>query len=879
MANLYTGHVTSSLHSASTVSTFGTNAALTTRQLHIHDPRVVHASTLALFGPSCFTSACLEAQRLRHRRKPTFRLRFQPVRVWSDALSDKDLLLVFSVSLLLTIATATLALLSYDKAAGVDQKSKGRSLVSLIPNLHELGWDDLLEGDPEVIDEQDQDNFDPEDDEFWTPIRGAGLEYSVPSLGISKAGLEYNVITRKSLEKSVAEVAMNSSDTSEPETARVSLALAASAETLPPQTKIVWALISPYLHTSADKEFHRTLLFTLASIVADAVHFWRRKEAMLLTLSKLGADSDVLAAALVFDIDSEFGIPWETVRAKILDAGMSGAAVATLADEKRSFGQMTSLFYLRTLRSMPSGEEEHWTATAQLLRQLSLQVTLALAEQTMIAEASPAHLSSKAVRALARSALDFHAPLAQLFGGKSANVGLADRDGVPESKRSVGLLPLPYCWNLSGSLEHLGLWLLYPGEYRVVVDWFDREYGLLDRTLSHGIDVIRAALAASPRFRASSKSYKLNSRVKTPQSLMKKLLRGQNVNDLLGMELIIEPMPVNSENSDSEVPAETLAEIASCFSAAEAIQRFASRASLGWTVAPGSFKNYISRPKKSGYQAIHLTLVTDMFASPLRPTRRTGQIRGDNEGGEDTAIVQRAPCQLELHIFSVRMKAIERYGPASHGSYKAFPLRPKALMEALESDVDKEGAISVTSVADHAFRAVSGASDVLSNLADGAGFDAREGLQLSDLQESRRKVDATMAEMQLALDESSASSGLGLPGKENRELPALPAPSAVESREVLNHVDGSGGSDAGVGNHASGVADGVAADDDKDDVVGNLQSCGSGIFTGSFGRSVALARTYAAMSADSESEGEEDTEKTKSLIPLVAVIVSDAGNM
>ncbi|CAE7610755.1 CAPN7 [Symbiodinium sp. CCMP2592] len=96
-------------------------------------------------------------------------------------------------------------------------------------------------------------------------------------------------------------------------------------------------------------------------------------------------------------------------------------------------------------------------------------MALQLAEE---AQRSP---DSPAARALARSSLEFHAPIARSLGYD-----------YPTNSKNIALLPVPHCHTLPATLEHFGLGLLYPSEYKLVVDWFDREYGLLDQILMHG---------------------------------------------------------------------------------------------------------------------------------------------------------------------------------------------------------------------------------------------------------------------------------------------------------------------------------------------------------------------------------------------------------
>eukprot|EP00434_Breviolum_minutum_P019946 symbB.v1.2.017598.t1/scaffold1362.1/size123397/5 len=303
-------------------------------------------------------------------------------------------------------------------------------------------------------------------------------------------------------------------------------------------------------------------------------------------------------------------------------------------------------------------------------------------------------------QALARSTLDFHAPIARSLGYD-----------VLDTNPNVGLLPIPHCETLPNTLEHFGLLLRYPSEYRLVLDWFDQQCGFLDRILAHGTRVVQAALKGDRAFQSLASGYEVKSRIKSPQSLMKKLLQGRVVNDLLGLEIIVQPRHMISGKGEM-----------SAFAAAAGILRYVSGVENGWRVAPNSFKDYVSQPKKSGYQAIHLTLVTDFEALTL------------SRGG-------RAPCQLELHIFTQEMKAQERQGPASHASYKAFPLRPEAIMEKLG---DERGVVSITEVAHHDFSRPSDAQK-MEDLAHRAGF---EDMDLEDLRLSRAHVDEVVSAFQ-----------------------------------------------------------------------------------------------------------------------------------
>lgn len=556
-----------------------------------------------------------------------------------------------------------------------------------------------------------------------------------------------------------------------------SQSIVALKQQIPSEAHRAWAVASTRLHSEAERVFLSTLLSFLASSVTDDVPaFWSRKEALLVVLVRLGADAAMMSAALLYDTEATIEVPWQEVRSRVAVQGEIGQLVARLVDEKRDFGQMSSLFYLRALQTAPSTQKS-WRAVTQLVRQLSVQgvedycavlleltvVAVTLAEMSTEADLVQLRRSSASARALARTALDLHAPLSHAFGF----------DALLEDS-ATGLLPLPNCWTLTQALEHLSLWNLYPSEYGVVVDWFDREFGLLERTLAQGSDVVHAALSSCRRFGALTLGYELTCRVKSPQSLMKKMLQGRHVNDLLGMQVVI--FPISAEVSMTRALSAgqegaglglTVGE-ASCFAAVAAIQRFASRADVGWVLAPGSLKDYVKNPKQSGYQAIHLALVTDIFASQMRPAA------GDHaQTDTSTALVTRAPCQLEMHIFTEEMKLNERSGMASHSSYKAFPMRPHAILENLE---DGGAAVSMDQVAQTMFPSTVRAEGVLSTLAERAGFDGADALTLEDLERSRAEVDAVVGMLQ--------SPKLVQQVAQTHNLLALPAPrEGSESRD------------------------------------------------------------------------------------------------
>ncbi|CAK9105915.1 unnamed protein product [Durusdinium trenchii] len=430
-----------------------------------------------------------------------------------------------------------------------------------------------------------------------------------------------------------------------------------------------------------------------------------RKPKAVKALAKLGVDasSAVDYGKMLFEDDGSVSF-MDFMRAMLALRGSNKTTVKDMVELRKyvgeEFADMRRLF-----SELCSSLAPRDICTTSSLKTTSRALRL-------VEEHSPK--DALAAVALARSALDFHAPVARSLGYD-----------LPVDPNAVGLLPIPHCETLPATLEHFGLLLRYPSEYRLVLDWFDRQFGFLDRILTHGIRVVKVALHQNRGFQALGSGYKVKSRMKSPQSLMKKLLQGRRVNDLLGLEVIVQPRHLLSGKGE-----------ATAFAAASAILKYVSSVEAGWKIAPNSFKDYVSKPKKSGYQAIHLTLVTDFQANTL-------SVRHQSQ----------APCQLELHIFTTQMKLRERQGPASHATYKSFPLCPEDLMEKLGN----EGVVSISEVAHHDFDA--DASQKLEELAQRAGY---QDMDIEDLRLSRAHVNKVVSAFQeLMAAETTSTLPLG----------------------------------------------------------------------------------------------------------------------
>ncbi|CAE8636405.1 unnamed protein product [Polarella glacialis] len=441
---------------------------------------------------------------------------------------------------------------------------------------------------------------------------------------------------------------------------------------------------SEMLHsTFSDPDDQRAVSVALrAAATALPLARWRRKESVLKSLIRLGADSRAIVAFLLHDLDDCLGLPWQCVAQAIQDCVELGEEVVCVINEKKRLEQLALLFYLRALSEDPSesrkGQDQEALAATQLTRLLYLRSSqdfrgalVEIAEvESMLRSFSTAIASTGSLdlppecRALARCALDLHAPLAHGLGLDALAAGKSSDE------------------RLTPSLEQRALRLHFPEDYSMIEEWMREEDDLLQRTLGRCMREVRAALEADPDVQGLA-SFEVKGRVKSVYSLVKKLLRQRGVSredlkaeaikDLLAVEVVMQPNPAVEVPKNPEWLAEEWRERAACFSALDALQRYA-KSTKGWWVLPDSTKDYITKSKRSGYRALHITLVTNVATLlPKASSRAVGSARAEST----------MPCKLEVHIFSRSMKQKERKGLASHHLYKAFELSTEEVFASL----------------------------------------------------------------------------------------------------------------------------------------------------------------------------------------------------
>lgn len=197
--------------------------------------------------------------------------------------------------------------------------------------------------------------------------------------------------------------------------------------------------------------------------------------------------------------------------------------------------------------------------------------------------------------------------------------------------------------NLSLELEDLAFQSLFPNSYSFVDTWL-RNHGTWGEAI---LNEYRCQL-----FEALQKDYELEKmvdnisiqgRYKSHFSTMKKLLKDgrkpEEVYDILGLRVVLNPRPWKDAQEIGRK---------ACYRVCEVIQSL-------WKEVPQRMKDYIAKPKKNGYESLHLTidLNESNFESPF----------------------------MEIQIRTAEMDAKAVGGDASHGLYKGGLTDPEQVKQ------------------------------------------------------------------------------------------------------------------------------------------------------------------------------------------------------
>lgn len=187
---------------------------------------------------------------------------------------------------------------------------------------------------------------------------------------------------------------------------------------------------------------------------------------------------------------------------------------------------------------------------------------------------------------------------------------------------------------MSLELEDLAFWVLFPDSYAYIGSWLKRHWSDGDNVVTECRDRLQVILEDDLELQSLVEAVKITGRCKSRYSTMKKLLRDgrqpEEVFDVLGLRVVLTPIK-GVDNLEKE-------------RGAEACYRAMHLATSLWKEVPGRLKDYIARPKKNGYESLHLA------------------VNLGNRGNWSPP--------MELQIRTAAMDAMAEGGLASHSLYK-----------------------------------------------------------------------------------------------------------------------------------------------------------------------------------------------------------------
>ncbi|RWW54800.1 hypothetical protein BHE74_00038596 [Ensete ventricosum] len=186
--------------------------------------------------------------------------------------------------------------------------------------------------------------------------------------------------------------------------------------------------------------------------------------------------------------------------------------------------------------------------------------------------------------------------------------------------------------SLSLELEDLSFQYLFPYSYLYVDTWLRSYEAEIRPLLEVYKDQLLQVLKADSELEMMVDSISILGRYKSHFSTMKKLLRDgrkpEEVNDLLGLRVILNPRAADDMPERGE---------RACYRTHEIIQTL-------WKEVPSRTKDYIARPKKNGYRSLHVAV--------------------------DVSEEGRVRPLMEIQIRTTEMDSLASGGAASHSLYK-----------------------------------------------------------------------------------------------------------------------------------------------------------------------------------------------------------------
>jgi GTP diphosphokinase / guanosine-3',5'-bis(diphosphate) 3'-diphosphatase len=232
---------------------------------------------------------------------------------------------------------------------------------------------------------------------------------------------------------------------------------------------------------------------------------------------------------------------------------------------------------------------------------------------------------------------------------------------LPHKKHQLALetlqlwSPLSYQLGVSPhtpELEVHSYVLLFPRSFGAFLTWYGSFRGIAKHLVASLRHELQEKLTRDEILPQIAKKVVIQSRLKTPASAFKKMVRGakqkHEMQDFVGMRLVVHCADADDSPVQGIVPAEYVnpstarreSELLAIFRVLQLIGELKD-----WELDESRLKDYVTRPKASGYQSLHVIL-----------------------RHKHSEIV------IEIQIRSQRMHWIAEYGSASHNNYKALIL-------------------------------------------------------------------------------------------------------------------------------------------------------------------------------------------------------------
>ena len=395
-------------------------------------------------------------------------------------------------------------------------------------------------------------------------------------------------------------------------------------------------------------------------------------------VAALAASAALGTAARLADLAAYDGLPLDAAAmcAGILADGAAAGRVS-LADAAARVGPDAAslLGDVLRVRALPAGADVYDGATSAWLRDAALERVDRRAAMVEVAA------RAAGLAAATRERASGHTPPATTTPSTAA---LTSVDALEALQVYAPLGHALGMWRVAAEMEDAAFRVLFPRAYTETDAWLASVVGPAATTLAGARDALVEALASDEALADLAGGCEVRVRVKSLFSLMKKLLRLDDLDaggrdrgalhDVLGMRVIVHPREADDEEvegggggSDSAAAfaAAAAAADADAITACYAVRDTALRL---WPRLPDRDKDYITAPKANGYASLHVTLVVGGDGDAGGSDAHRDADASRPHPGADTA--RPGSTVVELQIRTRAMHDAAEHGHAAHTAYK-----------------------------------------------------------------------------------------------------------------------------------------------------------------------------------------------------------------